>query len=188
MLGKIEGRRRRGRQRMKTVGWQFNVHEFEQALGVGDGQGGLACCSSEGHKESDTTERMSNNSIHRKNHVWNLLVLSKHLQNTYFPQTSQAYLKGKLNVSKQLHSSLSNLTFSIFLCRQLCSKLFCKYNHFLCVDSWSMWTECHIFSTEKEMRCMATRMHIIFRPLSSSYFPPADWIAQTEYLRIYFIP
>ena len=174
----------------EMVGWHhgLNGREFEQALGEGEGQGNLACFSPWGCKESDTTERMSNNSIHRKNHVWNLLVLSKHLQNTYFPQTSQAYLKGKLNVSKQLHSSLSNLTFSIFLCRQLCTKLFCKYNHFLCVDSWSMWTECHIFSTEKEMRCMATRMHIIFRPLSSSYFPPADWIAQTEYLRIYFIP
>ena len=31
-------------------------HEFEQALGVGDGQGGLVCCSLWGHKELDTTE------------------------------------------------------------------------------------------------------------------------------------
>ena len=40
------------------VGWlhQLNGHEFEQALGVGDGQGGLACCSPWTHKESDTTE------------------------------------------------------------------------------------------------------------------------------------
>ena len=39
-------------------GWhhQLDGHEFEQALGVGDGQGGLACCSSWGHKELDTTE------------------------------------------------------------------------------------------------------------------------------------
>ena len=38
MLGKIEGRRRRGRQD-EMVGWnhQFNGHEFEQAQGVGDG-------------------------------------------------------------------------------------------------------------------------------------------------------
>ena len=45
MLGKIEGRRRRGGQRM--VGWHhwLDGHEFEQALAVGDGQGGLACCS-----------------------------------------------------------------------------------------------------------------------------------------------
>ena len=40
------------------VGWHhwLNGHEFEQALGVGDGQGSLACCSPWGHKESDMTE------------------------------------------------------------------------------------------------------------------------------------
>ena len=35
---------------------RLNGHEFEQALGVGDGQGSLACCSPRGRKESDTTE------------------------------------------------------------------------------------------------------------------------------------
>ena len=35
---------------------QLDGHEFEQALGVGDGQGGLASCSPWGCKESDTTE------------------------------------------------------------------------------------------------------------------------------------
>ena len=42
----------------EMVGWHhwLDGHEFEQALGVGDGQGGLACCSPWGHKESDTTE------------------------------------------------------------------------------------------------------------------------------------
>ena len=35
---------------------QLNGHEFEQAPGVGDGQGSLACCSSWSHKELDTTE------------------------------------------------------------------------------------------------------------------------------------
>ena len=40
------------------VGWLHGLdeHEFEQALGVGDGQGRLACCSLWGHKESDKTE------------------------------------------------------------------------------------------------------------------------------------
>ena len=33
--------------------------EFKLALGVGDGQGGLVCCDSWGHKESDTTERLN---------------------------------------------------------------------------------------------------------------------------------
>ena len=57
MLGKIEGRRR-GRQ---MVGWhhQLDGHEFEQALGDGEGQGGLACYSPWSHKESDTTEQLN---------------------------------------------------------------------------------------------------------------------------------
>ena len=40
------------------VGWHhlLNGHEFEQALGVGDGQGSLACYSPWGRKKSDTTE------------------------------------------------------------------------------------------------------------------------------------
>ena len=37
----------------------LNGHEFEQVLGVGDGQGGLACCNSWGRKESDMTERLN---------------------------------------------------------------------------------------------------------------------------------
>ena len=37
----------------------LNRHEFEWTPGVGDGQGGLACCSSWGRKESDTTERLN---------------------------------------------------------------------------------------------------------------------------------
>ena len=44
MLGKIEGRRRRGEEQDEMVGWQYRLdgHEFEQAPGVGDGQGSLA--------------------------------------------------------------------------------------------------------------------------------------------------
>ena len=44
------------------VGWhhRLNGHEFEQAPGVGDGQGSLACCSPWGHKELDMTERLNN--------------------------------------------------------------------------------------------------------------------------------
>ena len=36
----------------------LNAHEFEQAPGVGDGQGRLACCSPWGRKESDMTEQL----------------------------------------------------------------------------------------------------------------------------------
>ena len=46
MLGKIEGRRRKGTTEDEMVGWhhQLNGHEYEQALGDSEGQGSLACC------------------------------------------------------------------------------------------------------------------------------------------------
>ena len=40
-------------------GITYSMDEFEQALGVGDGQGGLAYCDSWGRKEPDTTERLN---------------------------------------------------------------------------------------------------------------------------------
>ena len=45
----------------EMVGWHhwLDRHEFEQALGVGDGQGGLVCCSWWGRNESDMTERLN---------------------------------------------------------------------------------------------------------------------------------
>ena len=45
----------------EMVGWhhQLNGHEFEQASEIGDGQGGLVCCSPWGLKELDITERLS---------------------------------------------------------------------------------------------------------------------------------
>ena len=53
MLGKIKGRRRRMTEN-EMVGW----HESEQALGTGDGQGRLACCSTQDCKESEMTEQL----------------------------------------------------------------------------------------------------------------------------------
>ena len=51
ILGKIEGRRRREWIKDEMVGWHhcLDKHEFEQALGVGDAQGSLVCCSPWGH-------------------------------------------------------------------------------------------------------------------------------------------
>ena len=60
MLGKTEVKRRRGWQD-EMVGWHHRLdgHECEQALGVGDCQGGLACCSPWGRKDSDMTEQLN---------------------------------------------------------------------------------------------------------------------------------
>ena len=44
---------------MRWLDVQLDGHEFEQALGVGDRQGSLACCSPWGRKELDTTERLN---------------------------------------------------------------------------------------------------------------------------------
>ena len=68
MLGKIEGRRR-GCQEDEMVGWhhQLGGHEFDQAPGVADKQGSLACCSPWDRKELDMTEQL-NNTSHIKNY------------------------------------------------------------------------------------------------------------------------
>ena len=58
ILGKIDGRRRRGWQRMRWLdgNHQLDRHGFGCTSGVGDGQGGLACYGSWGCKELDMTE------------------------------------------------------------------------------------------------------------------------------------
>ena len=58
MLRGIGGRRRRGQQRMRWLDGIADSMGMSYS-GVGDGQGGLACCDSWGHKESDTTERLN---------------------------------------------------------------------------------------------------------------------------------
>ena len=59
--GKDRRQEEKGTTEDKMVGWhhQRNGHEFVQAPGVGDGQGGLVCCSPWGHKELDMTEQLN---------------------------------------------------------------------------------------------------------------------------------
>ena len=73
----------------EMVGWhhQLNGREFEQAPGVGDGQGSLVRCSPWGHKELDMTEQLNNNNnyinlfhshntVHRK-HYYSVYLVDK---------------------------------------------------------------------------------------------------------------
>ena len=71
MLRKIEGGRRRGRED-EMVGWhhRLNGHGFEHALGDGERQRSLECCSPWGHKESDTTEQLNNCNLTFKFHLY----------------------------------------------------------------------------------------------------------------------
>ena len=50
------------------AGWhhRFNGHEFEQALGDGEGQGSLACCSPQGHKESHMNKQLNNDNKYKR--------------------------------------------------------------------------------------------------------------------------
>ena len=59
--GKDWGQVEKGTTEDEMAGWhhQLNGHGFGWTLGVGDEQGGLVCCRSWGHKESDTTERLN---------------------------------------------------------------------------------------------------------------------------------
>ena len=69
--GRDWGQEEKGTTEDEMAGWdhRLNGHEFEWTPGVGDGLGGLACCNSWGHKESDMTERLNWTSIFLK---WNI--------------------------------------------------------------------------------------------------------------------
>ena len=63
--GKDRKQEEKGLTEEEMVGWhrRFNGHELEQALGDGEGQWGLMCCSPWGHKESDMTEWLNNKNL-----------------------------------------------------------------------------------------------------------------------------
>ena len=75
--GKDWGQEEKGMTEDEMVGWhhQLSIHEFKQIPGVGDGQGGLACCDLWGHKESDTTERLNWTEMFDRILLWSHLVL-----------------------------------------------------------------------------------------------------------------
>ena len=64
--GKDWGKKEKGTTENEMVGWhhQLDGHGFGWTPGVGDWQGGLACCSLSGHKELDTTERLNSTDVH----------------------------------------------------------------------------------------------------------------------------
>ena len=107
MLGKIEVRRRRGRQRMIWLDGITNSWPWV-ALGVGDGQGSLACCGSWCHKEWDTTEQLNWTELTRRTFVDKVMSLpfnmlsrlvitflarSKHLSISWLQSPSAAILE-----------------------------------------------------------------------------------------------
>ena len=72
--GKDWRQEEKGMTEDEMAGWNHWINEpkFEQAPGVGDGQGSLACCSPWGHKESDTTKRLNwtESEMEKKEYIW----------------------------------------------------------------------------------------------------------------------
>jgi len=71
--GRYWGQREKGTTEDERAGWHhwLDGHEFEWTLGVGDGQGGLACWDSWGHKESHTTEHLNWTELPPELKQWN---------------------------------------------------------------------------------------------------------------------
>ena len=89
---KIEGRRKRGNQRMRWLDGITDNNELGQTSGIGEGQRGLVCCSPWGCKESDTTGQLSNNN--------NSVVTESTVEKTTFlPIVFPLLLKNKLVIN-----------------------------------------------------------------------------------------
>ena len=100
--GKDWGQEEKGTTEDEMVGWHhwLNGHGFEWAPGAGDGQGGLACCSSWGRKELDTTERLNWTSQYI---IWVEAVLLRNIAMVFYfkmlPSTCHATIKHAFEVS-----------------------------------------------------------------------------------------
>ena len=74
--GRDWGQEEKGTTEDEMAGWHQGLDECESewTLGVGDGQGGLACCDSWGSKESDTTERLNWTELNWTDSDWHEIV------------------------------------------------------------------------------------------------------------------
>ena len=83
--GKDWGQKKRA-SKNEMAGWhhQFNRHELGQTLGSGEGPRGLAYCSPWGHKESDKTGQLNNNSLYFSHHNFSPIIKGFAIVTTFF--------------------------------------------------------------------------------------------------------
>ena len=113
MLGGIGGRRRKRRQRMRWLdGITDSMDKSGWTLGVCDGQGGLACCNSWRHKESDMTEQLNwTESLHfpaEQARTWKLRWFESELRVSYKNVIFSLHLQNKMLEKKSQNETESN--------------------------------------------------------------------------------
>ena len=107
MLRKIEGGRRRGWQRMGCLDGIIDSMDMSlNRLGVGDGQGGLACFSPRGHKELDTTEQLNWTELGNKLLLTNCLHICFQAHPSLYESFWNLYKLLSLEVCILLHSNM----------------------------------------------------------------------------------
>ena len=83
----------------EMVGWhhQLDGHGFGWTQGVGDGQGGLACCNSWGHKESDMTERL--NCTELMSALYSSVITNPGIKKFFLPPNLSNLYVSKVNIN-----------------------------------------------------------------------------------------
>ena len=91
--GKSWRQEEKGTTEDKMAGWHhwLDEHEFEWTLGDSDGQGGLVCCHSWGHKESDMTERLNWTELNWNLEIFLVVKLLAILTPTVFKEVKRFY-------------------------------------------------------------------------------------------------
>ena len=121
MLEKIEGGEEKETTEDEMVGWhhRLNEHGFGWIPGVGDGQGGLECCSSWGRKESDTTEQLNRTegTRDRTNFFPVLLILRLYCYTQFYYVMRHTFLK--IITLYKFHNKTSRLLRKVGLGRNI---------------------------------------------------------------------
>ena len=154
--GKDRKQEEKGLTEDEMVGWhrRFNGHELEQALGDGEGQWGLMCCSPWGHKESDMTEWLNNK---------NLMLERMKMRHRVFKQLPEIIRWSRiLSQADGLQMAL-NQGFVIFFAplSLLCCPWKCAWLHSFSLHSVDViWGHLRIFTVLSKSNCHRCRAWI----------------------------
>ena len=143
----------------EMVGWHHQLygHEFEQALGVGDGQGSLVCRSPWGHKESDMTEWLN----------WTDFILKK--KNIFIP--GQLKIQKDKVISMKLYGLERKLLFTFMSLFKGIKGMENKLNHFcMSHDAWELSRRCIHIGFEIHSLLVWMEIHLCDHLVQRSWF------------------